>query len=181
MTPDAEGGPIDNKIIAPIVENCTECNKELPGEFFACLSCPGELGTNLTTRPLTELPPADIDEPILVLCDECAFKPELSKVCFHHSFADHPLVLVRNRDASYIHGRPEPKSADQSEDEEPTIKSLQAQVTRILELIEKPKSQDQSEDVEPRIQNLQVQMSRMLELIEEMRASLAVLTRPAPQ
>jgi len=132
-----EGAPVNNKATALIVENCTECNKELPGEFFACKSCPGELVTSCTIYPLTKIISAESGEPILILCDECAFKPELNNVGSLHSFADHFLVLVRNRNTSYIHGEPEPESKNKAEDEEPTIKSLQAQMSKMLELIEK--------------------------------------------
>ena len=168
-----EGKLVKNNTVALIVENCTECNKELPGEFFACMSCPGESATSFTIYPLTEIISAESDKPILILCDECAFKHELTKVGFHHSFADHFLVLVRNRNASYIHGEPEPTSKNKSEEEEPTIKSLQAQISRMLELIEKPKSRDKSADAEPIIRSLQAQMSKMLELIEKLTARVA--------
>ena len=152
---EAEGGAVSKSTVAPIVENCTECNKELPGEFFACKSCPGGSVTSFTIQPTDRNASVENRDPILILCDKCAFKPELTCLWYHSYLADHFLVLVRNRNASYIHGEPEPEPA--------------------------PKTKDKSEDEEPTIKSLQAQMSKMLELIEEMRTSLAALTRPAPE
>ena len=149
---EAESDAVSKKIVLTIVENCTECNKELPGEFFACKTCSGELVMNFAIQPADSNASAENHEP-LILCDKCAFKPDLTSIWYHSYAADHFLVLVRNRNVSYIHGESEPEPA--------------------------PKTKEESED-EPTIKSLQAQMSKMLELIEEMRTSLAALTRPAP-
>jgi len=146
------------KTIRPIVENCTECKKELPGAFFTCRTCVGESCTSHVVFSLTKLSFKDAGDPILILCDECAFKPKLENVANEdHTFTAHFLVLVRNRNVSYIHGEPEPESEPEEEAaDEPTVSALAEQV-----------------------KGLQTQMSTMLELIQALHISLAA--RPAPE
>ena len=75
--------------------------------------------------------------------------------CGDHSFEAHFLVLIRNRNVSYIHGEPELESKGEA-DEEPTVSALAAQV-----------------------KGLQTQMSTMLDLIQTLHRSLAA--RPGPE
>jgi len=133
-----EGVPANKKTVAPVVENCTECSKELPGEFFACKTCPGEFVTNLTIHSLTDIYSTEFSKPIVILCGECAFKPQLTNACAEHTFIEHFLILIRNRNAWYIQGEPEPEteSKSESDEDEPTIKSLQAQINQLFELIQ---------------------------------------------
>ena len=176
-----EGASADKKTIMPIVENCTECNKELPGNFFACRSCPGKSESNCTIHTLTEIHVVVRRNGILILCNECAFQPKLANACDGHSFTDHILVLVRNRNASYIHGKPELQSKEKSEGEEPTIKSLQLEIFKLLQLTQEQRaSKAEAEGEEPtvsalaeQVKSLQTQMSTMLELIQTLHTSLA--------
>jgi len=79
---------------------------------------------------------AEHHEPTLVLCDECAFKPQLTNACAEHTFIKHFLVLVRNPNAWYIQGGPKPEPKGESEADGPTIQSLQAQISQLLELVQ---------------------------------------------
>ncbi|KAH7100236.1 hypothetical protein BKA62DRAFT_259285 [Auriculariales sp. MPI-PUGE-AT-0066] len=99
---DAETGK-KSKLLPEI---CVGCKKEMDGEFYACKSC------------------GDFALPQLILCEECAFKPELTSV-EGHSQQTHLLSLIRNRNTSYLYGAPsseQEKSSDAAE--EPTMKDL---------------------------------------------------------
>ena len=153
------GASAEKKPVPSIVENCTECNIELPGAFYACRTCSGESAANLIPQSLTEIPLAETDGSVLVLCDGCAFRPELANApCGEHSFNTHFLVLIRNRDAPYLRREPEPESElkeEETKGEEPTISAL-------------------AKDVK----GLQTQMATMLELIQALHTSLSARSAP---
>jgi len=116
---------------------------------------------------------------ILILCNDCAFQPNLAIACDRHSFTGHILVLVRNRDASYIHGKPEPQPKDKSEGEEPTIKSLQLEISELRKSIQELRTSRNDAENEgmtvfalaEQVKGLRGQMSTMLGLIRALHIS----------
>ncbi|KAH7100240.1 hypothetical protein BKA62DRAFT_707258, partial [Auriculariales sp. MPI-PUGE-AT-0066] len=133
-----------------LAEICMECKKEMDEEFYACKTC------------------SEFSLPHVILCGDCAFKPEIASVEKHYP-QTHILTLIRNRNTAYLYGTA-PNEEEKSNEAEPTIKDLVEQVKSLqsrLDTVDKRMN---------RLDTMETSMNVLIQLVRQLAGSSPITT-----